>query len=138
MDAKAYLIQYDNCSRRARICLEEYEAEAAMIKGLATYRKLLEQRYGKEECNRRFTSYTQHVHRLKALATESYKKCEEVSRLIESIPGIEGDVIRARHIEGLKWNEVADKLYYSYGGVFKAYDRGLEQVQAILDNADQE
>lgn len=135
MEAKAFLMEYDNADRLAKRCLEEYEDEAAAINDLVKHRYLLEQALGKAECKRQLIQVIKFNNGLKVKAAEAIKKREEVRSIIDSIPGIEGAVIRARHIDGLIWNEIADKLYYSYTGVFKAYDRGLKIVQDMLDSA---
>lgn len=138
MDAKTFLMEYERADRRAKRCLEEYEDEAAMIKELARDRSIIENQPGKEEHKRRLASMIQHAGNVKAAAAEAAKKREEVRSIIDKVPGLEGDVIRARHIEGLTWDDIADKLYYSYAGIFKAYGRGLKIVQDMLNAADKE
>lgn len=133
MDAKTFLMEYENADRHAKMRLEMYEADAAVIKDLVQHRKLLERQIGKEECKRRLAQVIRFNDKVRKEAAEAIKRREEIRSVMDRIEGIEGDVIRARHIEGLIWNDIADKLFYSYTGVFKAYDRGLRIVQAILD-----
>ena len=131
-------MQYENCKLRAKRCLDEYKTDAVTIEGLVKDRRLLERKLGKEECKRRLDEIIKFNESLKVEAAEAIRKSAEVRSVIDRIPGIEGDVIRARHVEGLVWDDIADKLYYSYGGVFKAYHRGLKIVQDVLDAAAQE
>lgn len=138
MDAKTYLSNYMEYDVMARRCITEREAEVPIIKDLSKSRKMLERHLGKEEYKRQMTSIIQFADNLQVRADELIKKRDEIRSFMDKIPGIEGEVIRARHIDGLIWNEIADKLFYSYTGVFRAYNRGLQMVQDMLDAADQE
>lgn len=41
----------------------------------------------------------------------------------------EQEVLRMRYIKGMKWEEVAEKMKYSYRGVLKIHGRALENFE---------
>lgn len=60
-------------------------------------------------------------------------RSKEISDTVDKLPGVEGEVIRLRYIDGMMWEDVADAVFYTTGGVFKAHRRGLRMVEAILN-----
>lgn len=59
---------------------------------------------------------------------------QEVVDLIINIPDIEGKVLYERYINLLTWEQIAEKLYYSYTGVFYAHKRALDIVEKRLSH----
>lgn len=138
MDAKGYLEQYIEYDRLAQRCQQEHKVYASSIDDFTKHRVMLQREMGKEEYRQRMASIIQFDELIKRKAAEAIKKRDEVRSFMDSIPGIEGDVIRARHVEGLGWEDIAEKYYYSLSGIFKTYGRCLKIVQDMLDNvADQ-
>lgn len=59
---------------------------------------------------------------------------EEMTDFINSIPGIEGQVLYERYINMLTWEQIAEKLFYSSSGIFYAHGRALDIVEQRLMN----
>ena len=60
---------------------------------------------------------------------------DKVFSVIWDIPGIEGKVLFERYINLLTWEQIAEKLDYSYSGIFYAHGRALEIVRKRLTEA---
>ncbi len=59
---------------------------------------------------------------------------QEVVDLIIDIPDIEGKVLYERYINLLTWEQIAEKLFYSYTGIFYAHNRALDIVEKRLSH----
>lgn len=64
------------------------------------------------------------------------KERRRIHKLITGIPGIEGEVLKRRYIDGEIWEEICGGIHYSWHGAFKIHDRGLRMVQERLDQGD--
>lgn len=64
--------------------------------------------------------------------TDAFRIRQEVVNLIIDIPGIEGKVLYERYINLLTWEQIAEKLFYSYTGIFYAHNRALDIVDKRL------
>lgn len=64
--------------------------------------------------------------------TDAFQTRQEVVNLIIDIPGIEGKVLYERYINLLTWEQIAEKLFYSYTGIFYAHNRALDIVDKRL------
>ena len=62
----------------------------------------------------------------------AFRTRQKVVNLIIDIPGIEGKVLYERYINLLTWEQIAEKLFYSYTGVFYAHNRALDIVDKRL------
>ena len=65
---------------------------------------------------------------------DAFRVRQEVANLIIDIPDIEGKVLYERYINLLTWEQIAEKLYYSYTGVFYAHNRALDIVEKRLSH----
>ena len=68
--------------------------------------------------------------RLTEARLEAIRIRQEVFDLIDSIDGIEGDVLYQRYIKLHKWEEVCVLLHYSWQGIHLVHRRAL----AIVEN----
>ena len=62
----------------------------------------------------------------------AFRTRQKVVNLIIDIPGIEGKVLYERYINLLTWEQIAEKLFYSYTGIFYAHNRALDIVDKRL------
>lgn len=128
MDAKAYLEQYEMYDGIAKRSLAEYKAECEAIESLMKIKVFHEPKdYDKKL--KAVASYTKNLH---AQADKAIRKRDEVLRVINGIPGIERDILYARYIEQLKWDDMANRFCYSWNGIFKAHDRAIRMLQDHL------
>lgn len=63
---------------------------------------------------------------------DAFRIRQEVVNLIIDIPGIEGKVLYERYVNLLTWEQIAEKLFYSYTGIFYAHNRALDIVDKRL------
>lgn len=57
----------------------------------------------------------------------------EIVNLISRVPGVEGDVLTRRYIDGNIWDQICGDLCYSWTGIHDIHKRGLRKVQTIID-----
>lgn len=54
--------------------------------------------------------------------------CRSVQDTVESLDGIEKEVLRLRYIEGKIWNEIANQAGYSVGNIHRIHKKALERI----------
>ena len=74
--------------------------------------------------------------RLQERADEAVKEKNAIIEMIESIPGMEGDVLYLRYVDGLIWEKLCERVFYSWSGVFKCHNHALIMIQEKLDALD--
>lgn len=124
MDAKEYLEQYNSLDRIAARCLAEYKAESEAISNLLPYYK----QYAKK-----IDALTLYAQGLKVRSEEISSARDEVLSVINSIPGLEKDVLRSRYVDQMIWDDIAEKYCYSNRGIWYLHDRALKMLQEKLD-----
>ena len=63
---------------------------------------------------------------------DAFEIRQRVLNVIIDIPDIEGKILYERYINLLTWEQIAEKLYYSYSGLFYAHGRALNIVEKRL------
>lgn len=63
---------------------------------------------------------------------DAFEVRQQVLNVIIDIPDVEGKILYERYINLLTWEQIAEKLYYSYTGVFYAHGRALDIVEKRL------
>ena len=63
-------------------------------------------------------------------------KEKKIFDLISQIPGVEGEVLKRRYVDGEIWEDICEDVSYSWQGVFKIHRRALRKVQDLLDQGD--
>ena len=54
--------------------------------------------------------------------------CAQVSASVEELEGAEREVATLRYIDGLTWEDIAEKVGYSVGNIHRIHNRALENV----------
>lgn len=126
MDAKEFMQQYQEHDLMAKRCMAEYKAETEMIRCIRQIPSI-------RDYTREIDAVAQKAEEWKDHAEIAIRKRDEVLCMINSVPGIERDILYARHVDGLKCEDVADKYCYSLPGMWKVYYRGIAIIQSILD-----
>ena len=124
MDAVEYMKQYAECDRKAKRSLAEYKAECEAIESMMPLPKNL--RPGMDA----LVSYTE---TLKARAETSIRKRDDVLSMINRVPGIERDILVARHVDGLKCEDVAIKYLERYNALVRRYDETKAKLDETAD-----
>lgn len=135
MTAKEYLKQYEYADRRVRRLEAEYRQEMLMIDAIrsASDNDGLPHGSGisKPTEQRAIRLADSHLRLIEA-KIEAIEKRQEVFDLINSVEGIEGDVLYERYVNLRKWEEICVLLHYSWQGIHKVHKRALEIVESRL------
>ena len=66
-----------------------------------------------------------------ALEEELYRTCREIRGAIAAMEEKTlADVLELRYVEGLSWNEIADRTCYTLSWLYKLHNRGMEKINA--------
>ena len=135
MTAKEYLKQYQYAVDRVRRYEEEYQNELTLIDAV---RSLLDNDgmpHGSgisKPTEDKAIRLADRALRLTEARLEAIRIRQDVFDLIDSIDGIEGDVLYQRYINLHKWEEVCVMLHYSWQGVHLIHRRALAIVESRL------
>ena len=128
MEAKDLLLHYDDCVRKEKRLKSEI---------LWTREKIKSLNHIPGRMTRQMKEDVSHIEKkLRIYEEELVSISEERQRihdLITDIPGIEGEVLKRRYVDGEIWEGICEGIHYSWNGVFKIHDRALQMVQERLD-----
>ncbi len=135
MTAKEYLKQYEYAVDRVRRYEEEYENELALIDAVRSVSDNDGMPHGSnisKPTEEKAIRLADKSLRLTEARLEAIRIRQEVFDLIDSIDGIEGDVLYERYIKLHKWEEVCVLLHYSWQGIHLVHRRALAAVESRL------
>ena len=130
MTAREYLEQYKDFESRRNRCLSEYKAMSEMIQDIRLMHESTPAKNRKSDT----AKYVLYCNDLKHRADVYADDMQRIRQLIESIPGMEGVILKLRYIDGMIWEDIADEIFFSLGGVYKIHRRGLEIVESMLND----
>ena len=135
MTAKEFLRQYKYADRKVRRLETEYHDELMMVDAIRSASDNDGMPHGsgisKPTEEKALRIADTHL-RLISAREEAVAKRKEVFDLINSIDGIEGDLLFERYIKLRKWEEICILLHYSWQGVHKVHRRALAIVESRL------
>lgn len=136
MTAKEYLRQYEEMCRRAERLRTEYYVEADLIDSVKSTLGGDGMPHG-SGISRRVEDQAIRLAD-KALAwkqaqLEAIRVRQEVFELVNSIGGIEGEILTERYINLHKWEEVCVLVHLSWYAVHQHHRKALGLVQDILN-----
>ena len=135
MTAKEYLKQYEYAVDRVRRYEEEYENELALIDAVRSVSDNDGMPHGSnisKPTEEKAIRLADKSLRLTEARLEAIRIRQEVFDLIDSIDGIEGDVLYERYIKLHKWEEICVLLHYSWQGIHLIHRRALAIVESRL------
>ncbi len=135
MTAKEYLRQYEYADRKVRRLEAEYHDELIMVDAIRSASDNDGMPHGtgisKPTEEKALRIADKHLRLIEA-RTEAIAKRQEVFDLIDSVDGIEGDLLFERYIKLRKWEEICILLHYSWQGVHLVHRRALAIVESRL------
>ena len=135
MTAKEFLRQYEYADRKVRRLETEYHDELLMVDAIRSASDNDGMPHGsgisKPTEEKALRIADTHL-RLISAREEAVAKRKEVFDLVNSIDGIEGDLLFERYIKLRKWEEICILLHYSWQGVHKVHRRALAIVESRL------
>lgn len=139
MTAKEYLRQYEYADRKVRRLEMEYHDELIMVDAIRSASDNDGMPHGtgisKPTEEKALRIADKHLRLIEA-RTEAIAKRQEVFDLIDSIDGIEGDLLYERYIKLRKWEEICILLHYSWQGVHLVHRRALAIAESRLKCTD--
>ena len=135
MTAKEYLKQYQYAVDRVRRYEEEYQSELTLIDAVRSVSDNDGMPHGSgisKPTEDKAVRLADKSLRLTEARLEAIRIRQEVFDLIDSIDGIEGDVLYQRYIKLHKWEEVCVLLHYSWQGIHLVHRRALAIVESRL------
>ena len=133
MTAKEYLKQYEYAQKRADRFREEYEAELLKVDAVRSLSDNDGMPHGSnisKPTEDQAIRLADKARRWKQAELDAIEIRQEVFDLIDSIDGIEGDVLYERYIKLHKWEAICVLLSYSWQGIHLVHRRAL----AIVEN----
>ena len=136
MTAKEYLRQYEYAVDRVRRYEEEYENELALIDAVRSVSDNDGMPHGSgisKPTENKAVRLADKSLRLVEARLRAVEVRQEIFDLVDSIDGIEGDVLYQRYINLRKWEEICVLLHYSWNGVHHIHRRALALVEMVLN-----
>lgn len=136
MTAKEYLRQYERAVRRAQRYREEYENETLLIDAVRSLSDNDGMPHGSgisKPTENKAVRLADRRLRLIEAELESIRIKQKLFDFIDSIEGIEGDVLYHRYIRLLKWEEICLIVHYSWPNTMRIHRRALDIVQKRID-----
>lgn len=135
MTAKEYLRQYERAVNRARRYREEYERESELIDAVRSLSDNDGMPHGyniSRPTEEKAIRLADRKLRLIDAELEALRIKQEVFDFIDSIEGVEGEVLRLRYVELLAWEEICLKIHYSWRQTHRIHRRALSIVSQLL------
>lgn len=135
--AKEYLRQYEEATRKAQRLKTEYDRELELIDSVRSTLGGDGMPHGSGISRRvedQAIRLSEKARDLKDAETAALDKRQQIFEVINSIEGIEGEVLYERYINLHRWEEICVLVHYSWNGVHKAHRRALAIVQEIIDS----
>lgn len=136
MTAKEYLKQYERAVKRAQRYRQQYEEESALIDAVRSLSDNDGMPHGsgisKPTENKAIRLADRRMRLIRA-ELEAIRIKQDLFDFIDSIEGIEGDVLYHRYIRLLKWEEVCLIVHYSWPNTMRIHRRALDIVQKKID-----
>lgn len=136
MTAKEYLKQYERAVKRAQRYRQQYEEESALIDVVRSLSDNDGMPHGsgisKPTENKAIRLADRRMRLIKA-ELEAIRIKQDLFDFIDSIEGVEGDVLYHRYIRLLKWEEICLIVHYSWPNTMRIHRRALDIVQKKID-----
>ena len=136
MTAKEYLRQYERAVRRAQRYRQQYEEESALIDAVRSLSDNDGMPHGsgisKPTENKAIRLADRRMRLIRA-ELEAIRIKQDLFDFIDSIEGVEGDVLYHRYIRLLKWEEIYLIVHYSWPNTMRIHRRALDIVQKKID-----
>lgn len=131
MEAKDLLQHYDDCVRRERRLKSEILWERDTIKSLD-----LISRQMTRQMKDKLTNIEKKIRIYEEELVKVSDERQKIHDLITEIPGLEGEVLTRRYIDGQIWEDICESMFYSWSYIHRLHKRALQMFQDRLDQED--
>ena len=135
MTAEDFLKQYEYADQRARRLRAEYEREKQLIDAIRSASDNDGMPHGSgihKPVEEKAIRLADKAMKWKMAELDAIHARQEVFELINSIDGIEGEVLYERYVNLRKWEEICVLVHYSWQGVHKVHKRALAIAEGRL------
>lgn len=136
MKAKEFLRQYEYAMQRAEFCRIEYEKELEEIDAVRSTLDTDGLPHGNgisKKVEDKAIKLADKATKWKMACLDALEVKQTVYDLIWDIPKAEGKVLYYRYIDLLLWEDIADKMDYTLGGVYSIHRKALAIVENRLN-----
>lgn len=134
MDARTYLMQYEDADMKVRRLEAEYQKEREMIDAVRSSAKFDEvsvKKQNQKAQEEKIIRLAYKAEKLKEAKIEAIEKRQEIMETINKVEGRSGEVLYNKYIRLMSWPEVAALMHYSWGGIHKLKRKGWAQVETL-------
>lgn len=131
MEAKDLLQHYDDCVLKEKRLKSEILWEKETIKSLD-----LISRQMTRQMKDKLTNIEKKIRIYEEELVKVSEERQKIHDLITEIPGLEGEVLTRRYVNGEIWEDICESMFYSWSYIHKLHKRALQMVQDRLDQGD--
>lgn len=136
MKAKDYLRQYEELNRRALRLKQEYQTELDKIDAIGSTLASDGLPHGSgvsRKTEDKAIRLADKAKAWKAAELDALEKRQEIFELINSVPGVEGDILYERYINLRHWEEICVLVHYSWVQTHEYHKRALRIIQGRIE-----
>lgn len=136
MNAIQFLEQYENADRVVKRLEREYEEQRIMIDSIRSTSDNDGMPHGtntSRPTEDRAIKLSDKLLELSEARTRAVEIRQMVFDFIETIPGVEGDVLHSRYVLLLRWETIANNMNYSISGIYKVRDRAINIAEQKMN-----
>lgn len=131
MEAKDLLQHYDDCVRREK----RLKSEILWTRNKLDSLDLQSVWIPKEEKDKVINIEKKLIDWEKKLVEASDTK-KKILDLITEIPGLEGEILTRRYVNGEIWEDICESMFYSWSYIHRLHRKAIQMVQERLDQGD--
>lgn len=136
MTAKEFLKQYEYAAKRIRRLEEELNDERLMIDSVRSVSDNDGLPHGSgisKPVEERAIRLADKLSELVQARLDAIEIRREVFEVVQKVDGVAGDVLFARYIKLMKWDDISEAVNYSWKWTLHYHRIGLEKVSELLD-----
>ena len=136
MTAKEFLKQYEYAAKRIKRLEEELNDERLMIDSVRSLSDNDGLPHGSgisKPVEERAIRLADKLRELSDARLDAIEIRREVFEIVNRVEGTAGDVLFARYIKLMKWDEVSEYVHYSWKWTLHYHKLGLAAVSELLD-----
>jgi DNA-directed RNA polymerase specialized sigma subunit len=124
MTAKDLLCEYENCrlrENRLKNFISDQRKDIRSLK-LIPCHPTRQMRESLSHIEEKLQSYEKDLDRISG-------ERQKIHDLITEIPGLEGEVLTRRYVNGEIWEDICESMFYSWSYIHKLHKKALQMVQ---------
>lgn len=137
MNAITFLEQYEYADRRVKRLEREYEEQRIMIDAIRSTSDNDGMPHGTntgKPTEDKAIKLSDKLSELTDARLDAIRIRQQVFDFVDTIPGVEGDVLHRRYVLLQRWETIADDMGYSVSGIYKLRSRAIELAEARFEH----